>query len=182
MDDLSARLARNVSALRHQRGLSQVQLAKLAGIPRATWAHVESGAGNPTLAVVSKVAAALQVTIEELISAPRGAARLHKVHTLTTKTRGQVTVRKLLPEPLPHTEIDRLHLTPGARMVGVPHTPGTTEYLSCERGRIALVASGERSILDAGDVVVFRGDQKHSYENVGSVDAVGYSYILISSG
>jgi quercetin dioxygenase-like cupin family protein len=62
----------------------------------------------------------------------------------------------------------------------VPHTPGTREYLVCETGNMALVASGERFLLDPGDVVVFRGDQKHSYENVGTKVAVGYSVVLLA--
>jgi quercetin dioxygenase-like cupin family protein len=53
-------------------------------------------------------------------------------------------------------------------MVGVPHTPGTREYLTCERGRIELVASGERWPLDAGDALIFRGDQRHTYRNLDS--------------
>ena len=59
-----------------------------------------------------------------------------------------------------------MELAPGASLVGVPHTAGTREYLTCERGRIELVASGERWQLGAGDVLVFRGDQRHSYRNL----------------
>ena len=51
-------------------------------------------------------------------------------------------------------------------MVGVPHTAGTREYLTCERGRIELVASGERWTLGPGDMLVFRGDQRHTYRNL----------------
>jgi XRE family transcriptional regulator, regulator of sulfur utilization len=46
------------------------------------------------------------------------------------------------------------------------HTPGTREYLTCESGRIELVASGERWELAPGDSLVFRGDQRHSYRNL----------------
>jgi quercetin dioxygenase-like cupin family protein len=53
-------------------------------------------------------------------------------------------------------------------MAGVPHTPGTREYLTCDRGRIELVASGERWQLGPGDVLVFRGDQRHAYRNLDS--------------
>ena len=52
-------------------------------------------------------------------------------------------------------------------MAGVPHTPGTREYLTCERGQIELSAGGESFALDPGDVVVFRGDQRHGYRNTG---------------
>jgi quercetin dioxygenase-like cupin family protein len=65
-----------------------------------------------------------------------------------------------------------------ARMTGTPHTPGTREYLSCESGEIELVAAGETFVLVPGDVVVFRGDQRHSYANRGRKTAVGYSVVM----
>ena len=61
-----------------------------------------------------------------------------------------------------------MELPPRAAMGGVPHTPGTREYLTCERGQIELSAGGESFTLDPGDVVVFRGDQRHGYRNPGA--------------
>ena len=55
----AAHLGRNIQALREARGQTQQQIAKLAGVPRATWANLESGAANPTLAVLVRVAQAL---------------------------------------------------------------------------------------------------------------------------
>ena len=75
-----------------------------------------------------------------------------------------------------------MELAPGGRMTGIPHTPGTREYLMCEEGRIVLVAAGETWTLEAGDVVAFRGDQKHSYANPGKQKAVGYSVVLLAPG
>jgi len=178
--DPAGRLGANVAQLREARGLTQQQMARLAGVPRATWANLETGHSNPTLAVLSRVAVALQVTIEELIAAPRPAVKHFPAAMLVTRTRGEVTVRKLLPDPIPGMEIDRMELPAGARMIGVPHLPGTTEYLTCERGSIVLVASGESWTLSPGDVVVFRGDQRHSYANHGDRVAVGYSVVLLA--
>jgi transcriptional regulator with XRE-family HTH domain len=178
--ELPGRLAGNVAQLREARGLTQSQMAKLAGVPRATWAHLESGVANPTLSVLHRVANALQVSIEELISSPRSPVKHYPAGTLTTKTRGPVTIRKLLPDPIPGMEIDRMHLPAGARMNGIPHTPGTTEYLMCESGTLTLVAAGDQWTLAPGDVVVFRGDQRHSYGNPGERAAVGYSVVLLA--
>ncbi|XXF77056.1 XRE family transcriptional regulator [Myxococcaceae bacterium GXIMD 01537] len=178
-DDLAARLARNIQALRKTRGATQAQLARLAGIPRATWAHLESGASNPTLAVLHRVASALQVSLEELVARPRASARLYRREELAVHQRGGGLLRKLLPDPLPGMEFDRMELPPRVRITGVPHTPGTREYLTCEAGELVLVASGERFHLQPGDVVVFRGDQKHSYENPGTRTAVGYSAVVL---
>ncbi len=179
-DDLPGRLARNIRSLREARGATQAQLSRLAGVPRATWAHLESGAANPTLSVLHRVAAALQVSLEELIAKPRASARHYPRASLPTRMRGGGMLRKLLPDPLPGMEFDRVELPPQVRITGVPHTPGTREYLACEAGELLLVASGERFLLQPGDVVVFRGDQKHSYENPGARTAVGYSVVLLA--
>lgn len=179
-EELAARLAANVRALRDARGLTQAQLAKLSGMPRATWAHLESGAANPTLAVLHKVAVALQVSIEELLAAPRPGTRFYPRDSLAVRQRGDATVRRLLPERLAGADIDRIELPPGGRMVGVPHTPGTREFLSCERGTLALTASGETWTLAEGDLVAFRGDQRHSYANPGDSVAVGWSVVLLA--
>jgi transcriptional regulator with XRE-family HTH domain len=179
-DDLADRLARNIRTLREARSATQAELAKLAGLPRATWGNLESGAGNPTLQVLYRVAQALQVSLEELLAAPRASARHYPASQLTSKQRGAVHVRKLLPDPLPGMEFDRMELPPGSRLVGIPHTAGTREYLACESGELTLIASGERYHLEPGDVVVFRGDQRHSYENPGKRPAVGYSTVLLT--
>ena len=173
-------LADNIKALRIARGLSQQQIAKAAGVPRATWTHLESGAGNPTLTVLVKIAGALQVRLDELLAPPSAAARHIAASELPVRQRGEVTVRKLLPESLPGLDLERMVLPPGARMTGVPHTPGTREYLTCERGAIELSAGGAAWTLEPGDVVVFRGDQKHGYRNAGNTTAVAYSVIAFA--
>jgi transcriptional regulator with XRE-family HTH domain len=177
---LPERLAKNVKQLRESRGFTQLQMAKLSEVPRATWANIESGAANPTLSILHRVANALQVSIEELISAPRASCRLYPKGTLPTRSPGLALVRKLLPDPVPGMEIDRIELAAKARMTGVPHTPGTREYLTCEAGEITLVVSGERFVLAPGDVAVFRGDQRHSYANSTVKTAIGYSVVVLA--
>lgn len=181
MTDRAARhLSANVRSLREQRGLTQQQMAKIAGIPRATWGNLESGEANPTLHVLTKVAAALQVRIEELLSPPRTAARHVPASELFMRRRGSVQIRKLLPELLPGLEIERMQFPEDTNMVGVPHTPGTREYLTVERGALELRVSGERYRLAQGDVVVFRGDQRHGYTNVHAGETIAYSVIAFA--
>jgi transcriptional regulator with XRE-family HTH domain len=178
-ETLATRLARNLKQLRLARGLTQQQMAKLAGLPRATWAHLESTGANPTLAVLHRAALALQVPLEELIAEPRADAKHYPRGALPLRKRGDVTVRSLLPDEIPGMQIERIEIPVHARLVGVPHTPGTREYLTCESGEIELVASGQSYHLDPGDVVVFRGDQRHSYLNRARTTAVGYSVVVL---
>lgn len=178
-DDLRGRLARNVRELRQARGFTQQRMAKLAGVPRATWSNLESGTGNPTLTVLHAVCTAFQVSLEEIVAEARASARLYPKGSLPSRVRGEVQVSSLLPDKIPGMQIERLELPAGGRMIGVPHTPGTREYLTCESGSIELIASGESFQVGPGDVVVFRGDQRHSYGNRGRTTAIGYSVVML---
>lgn len=180
MDDTAAHLATNVKALREARGLTQNQIATAAGVPRPTWANLESGAANPTLAVLVRVAASLQVSLEELVGPPRASVKHYRAADLPLRKRGKVMVRRLLPDALPGLELERMELAPGASLAGVPHLAGTREYLTCESGQLELAAAGERFVLAPGDVVVFRGDQAHGYRNPARTRAVAYSVVALS--
>jgi transcriptional regulator with XRE-family HTH domain len=180
--ELADRLAQNLRALRATRGMTQAQAARAAALPRATWAHLESGDANPTLQVIHRAAQALQVSIEELIAAPRAGAQLFRAGSLQVRTRGAARIQQLLPDPLPGLSLERIELPPRGSFAGVPHTPGTREYLACELGTLVLAAAGRKWTLEAGDVLAFNGDQRHSYANPGRVPAVGYSAVLLRTG
>jgi quercetin dioxygenase-like cupin family protein len=130
--------------------------------------------------VLHRAAGALQVSIEELLSTPRAACEFFPLGALPTRTQGDAKVSRLLPHAIPGMEMDRIELPPRGRMTGIPHTPGTREYLTCDTGEIVLVAAGERWHLHEGDVIAFRGDQRHSYSNPGSRAAVGYSVVVLA--
>jgi XRE family transcriptional regulator, regulator of sulfur utilization len=179
-EDLGLRLATNIRQLREARGLTQQQMAKVAKLPRATWQNLESGSANPTVSVLRRTALALSVSLEELCAPPRASARLYAKGTLPVRMRGAVAIRNLLPDRVAGMEMERMELPARSRFTGVPHTPGTREYLTCEVGRMVLVAGGERWELQTGDVVVFRGDQRHSYENPAGTVAIGYSVVVLS--
>ena len=178
--DVALNLSENIRQLREVRGLTQDQASRLAEMPRPTWATLESGSSNPTLSVLVKISSALQVSIEELIGPQRSMGRIYRREELRTRNRGGITVRKLLPEKLVGLEIERMELPAGTHLRGVPHTPGTREYLTCERGAVQLSAGGETFDLSPGDVVVFRGDQKHAYHNPGARESVAYSFVALA--
>ena len=175
--DASSNLARTLRQLRELRGWTQLRLSQVSGVPRPTVATLESGGGNPTLAVLVRLSSALGVGIDELVSPPRASGRLYLASELPHRRQRGVTIRALIPDTLPGVIVERLEFAPSATMAGSPHTPGTHEYLACERGCVRLTAAGERFELTAGDVVAFRGDQRHGYA-AGDVETVAYSVIL----
>ena len=165
MPSSSMNLATNLRRLREARGFSQQRCADASGLPRPTWASLETGAANPTLSVLSKAAAALSVSIEELIGPPRNEFEFFPADAMPVRRRQGALLRSLVPESITGLEISRTELPPGGRLAGIPHKTGTREYLTCERGRVELIAGGEHHLLREGDMLAFRGDQRHSYVN-----------------
>lgn len=165
-DRVAANLARNLASLRHARALTQDALAKSAAVPRSTIANLESGVGNPSLIVLVKVANALAVPIDELTAPARAKVRRWPAGDVAIQSRGRgVTMRALVPEPVPEELLTLMDFAPGASMRGTPHLPGTREFFTCLTGRVTIHVVGERHDLDAGDVLGFPGNVAHSYQN-----------------
>jgi len=163
---VAAHLARNLLSLRHARTLTQDGLAKSAGVPRSTIANLESGDGNPSLAVLVKVANSLGVPIDELLASPRAKVRKWESADVPTHTQGRgITLRPLVPEPVPEEMLTVMEFAPRGSMRGTPHLPGTREFFTCLGGRVTIFVAGERFELAAGDVLAFPGNVPHSYQN-----------------
>ena len=177
---VSAYLAHNLSMLRQQRNMSQQQLSQRAGIPRSTITHMESGDGNPSLNNLCKLAAALNVGIEELLSRPRNAVTLLRAADIPVLSRaaGKVRVHKLMPDKVRGIEIDRVEIKPNSTMGGKPHIGGSKEYLMTLAGELVVSVAGEDHTVRAGDVLAFPGDQRHSYRNPSSKRAEALSVVL----
>lgn len=181
--ELAENLAGNLRYLRDRRSMTQQRLAELCGVPRSTLANLETGDGNPTLAVLGQLAAALQISISELLSPPNSMGRVYRRGELPSEMRGgpdKATILKLLPDAIPGMEIDRMEIPAGSRFTGVPHRPGTREYLYCEKGAVVLSAAGDSFELKAGDLCAFQGDQRHGYKNPGRVTAILISVVALA--
>jgi transcriptional regulator with XRE-family HTH domain len=182
LTSVSRYMSQNIAALRHSRQMSQLALAKLAEVPRSTVTYLESGQGNPSLQNLIRIAGALQVSIEELLNRPRPQCKLIKREEVPVQKRanGMATIFKLLPDPIPATEIDRMEIQAGGRMGGIPHTQNTKEYLVCISGQMEIHVSGDKYRVSPGDVLAFSGDQPHSYHNVGKGKAECLSVVVLA--
>ena len=178
----AAHLARNLASLRHTRALTQDALARAAGVPRSTIANLESGDGNPSLVVLVKVAHALGVPIDELIASPRAKVRRWPAAEIASRNKGRgVTIRDLVPEPVPDEMMEVMDFAPGALRGGTPHLPGTREFFTCLDGCINLTVAGERYELTEGDVLAFPGNLPHSYQNADALaKARGVSVVVFA--
>ncbi|WP_420905714.1 helix-turn-helix domain-containing protein [Candidatus Magnetaquiglobus chichijimensis] len=157
-----------IRSIRRQRKLTQQQLADLAGIPRATLATVEKDDANPSLAVVFKIACALEMTLDQLVDASRRFIRVLPVDQMRRVESGEGRYQAMMVTPS-----NMLHLTqwsftlqPGGGYAGKPHLPGSEEYLHVLEGEVELEVGGERARVGAGETACFHGNAQHHYRNL----------------
>jgi len=177
-------LSKNLILLRYKKKLTQAALARLSGATRASIALIESGTSNPSLETLMKLALALQVPIDELISSPIADCKLilAKDIPIDKRSKNGVILKRLLPEKLRSTELDELILDEGATLVGSPHIEGTKEYFTCVEGEITICVLQQIFPIKKGDVLIFPGDRLHSYKNLGKKKAKGISVVFYNPG
>ncbi|MGA7396631.1 MAG: XRE family transcriptional regulator [Solirubrobacterales bacterium] len=160
-----------VKALREAMSLSLRDLAERSGVSATMLSQVERGATSPTLAVASKIAAGLDLSLSQLLRLDEtphvvvSRAAEHRRHR-----RGGHQIEELTP-PLPGLRADvSSHVLESGSSTGgsndAPmHEPGSRETAVVLEGELVLVFEQDRHRLREGDSVTFDADLPHHFEN-----------------
>jgi transcriptional regulator with XRE-family HTH domain len=62
------KLGRNLKRIRKEKGMSQGDIAREFGMDKAFISNIENGKTNPTLATITKLAKAVGVSVEDLMT------------------------------------------------------------------------------------------------------------------
>ncbi|WP_255378155.1 helix-turn-helix transcriptional regulator [Quadrisphaera sp. DSM 44207] len=153
---------------REQRGMSAAELARRAGISKATLSGLEAGSGNPTIDTLDAIAVALSIPLTDLLARPTSAG---PVLVPATPPNTDGPTRELLRRiSSGHSlELWRLRMPARTHLHGVPHAPGTVEHLLVAAGHLSAGPSGALRALGPGDLLAFAGDSAHEYRT-GEVD------------
>lgn len=185
MNDINREVARRLKKLRTDAGLSLQALAERSGVSRATLSQIETHKTNPTIAVLWRVAAGLEVPFSELIGAgadPRvRVSRAADAAHLYSDDRTYRSRPVLAHVPGHRVEMYELRLEPGTRTEADPHPPGSFEHLYVLSGTLRLEVGGEGYALGPGDTILFPADRPHTYGCPGEDAFEGLSTILYGS-
>lgn len=167
----AAAVGARVKALREATGYSLRDLSERSGVSPTMLSQVERGSTSPTLAVASKIAAGLDLSLSQLLrldEAPHvvvGRAGEHRRHE-----RAGHRIEELTP-PLPglRADVSTHELDPGA-ITGTPgdapmHEPGSRETAVVLDGSVVLHFGSDEYVLGPGDSVTFDADLPHHFEN-----------------
>ncbi|AVA20522.1 helix-turn-helix domain-containing protein [Rhizobium sp. LEGMi198b] len=180
VDEISALTGQNLRRLRTRRGYSLDRLAKISGVSRAMLGQIETGKSSPTISILWKIAAALDVPCGFLIAEPHDTTSLQVLTHAKTKvlsaSEGKFQTRALFPyESERKVEFYELRIAPYHTETAEAHHHGTIENLVVSRGTVEIVAGKHPpQLLGEGDAAIFDADVAHSYRNMTSSEAVLY--------
>ncbi|WP_300008139.1 helix-turn-helix domain-containing protein [Pseudonocardia sp.] len=148
-----------VTALRAERGLSLSELARRAGVGKATLSGLEAGTRNPTLETLQAVTSALGLPLAALVGpgAVRGAAV--EVELLRVFDDGPVTY-----------ELYRLWLPAGTAQTSPAHHAGVTEHITVFAGTLEAGPVDAPLRAGPGEHVEWAADTAHGYRAAPGAD------------
>ncbi len=162
-----------------RRGYTLSELARRAGVGKATLSQLEAGTGNPSLETLWALAVALDVPIAQLIDPPAATTRVVRAGEGTAiAAEGADYVATLLAAGPPHVTRDVFRITaePGTPRHSAPHQHGLVEHVYLATGR-ALVGPEEDPVdLGPGDFATYPGDVAHVFTAL----APGTTAVLVS--
>ena len=166
-ESVAGEIALRVRAERARRRWTLDELAARSTVSRRLLVQIEQAEANPSLATLLKLAAALGVTLTELVSEEPGARPVavtsgHDAMTLWSTPAGSSARVLVSHGPL---ELWSWTLQPGDRRASEPHRPGSLELLTVETGTVALDVGEHHVEVAAGDSAWFDGTRPHAYTN-----------------
>lgn len=178
---VTAEIASQVRAERAHRRWTLDELSARSGVSRRLLVQIEHAEANPSLATLLKLAAALGVTLTELLSEESAAEPVAVVsgqRAMTLWSTGAGSTARLLVSHGP-LELWSWTLTPGGRRSSEPHRPGSLELLSVQTGSVELDVGNHRVEVRAGDSAWFDATRPHAYINSGTAPA---TFALVAPG
>lgn len=164
---LAERIAGNVAAGRRRLGLSQDQLAVRSGASKGTIVQIEQGLANPSISSLCRIAVALGVSVEDLVSAPsRACAHIQVVarSKLLWQGSGGGSARLHVGTRGPNMlELWSWELAPGESYHSEGHSPGTREIVMVLKGALQVTIGDEVAEITAGSSATFEAGRAHSY-------------------
>ncbi|MEV8630736.1 XRE family transcriptional regulator [Streptosporangium sp. NPDC051023] len=159
--DVGTRIRR----LREERGVSLSELARRAGVGKATLSGLENGTRNPTLetlwAVTAELGVPLAVALGPAPAAPGTAIR---------GTAVTAVLLEVFEEENVTYELYRLTVPAGTAQTSPAHHEGVTEYITVFGGTLEAGPAGFPLLARPGEHIRWVSDVPHTYAAIGDQD------------
>lgn len=173
-----------IKAQRQQLKLSLDDLSLRAGVSKSMLSQIERNQANPTVAVVWRLANALEIPLPELLGSPAQTTPsivtvpAHATPSLRTQDE-RCELRILGPvEMAGQFEWYELMVQPGGVLDSQAHEPGSREHLSVLTGALEVSAGQQTQRIKTGETARYAVDQPHAIRNTGKSVATGLLVVV----
>ena len=169
---LGKALAKRIRALRDARQITLDALAQQAGLSKGTVVALEQGKANPSIGVLCRLAAALSLSVTDLLADPASEVSEKLIERTTpvvlwSSAAGSTAKLDAALTGSTMFELWSWTLVPGETYQADAHSPGTRELVAVSRGRLAVTVGDQSISLDAGGAIRLLTDSPHSYTCIG---------------
>lgn len=166
--DINAIVARNVERFRQQRRMSATQVARLAGVSKATLLSIELGAANPTLETLQRIGAALNLTLNELITESTDPGiDVRRAEDASWRSLDGLQMRPLATFYGPDMVYVFTATVNAAGSIASAHEVGAMEALLVLSGAVRAGPTDALVELQQGDWIRFPADREHACHAIG---------------
>ena len=167
---VSGRLGAGLRAARRARGLSQAELARLAGVSASAISQAERGQRGLSLETLIELSGRLGVSLDELLRGDRAPGyRVGRLREAGREGRGNPLA--LLDDPGRGLRAYVVTLAPGAS--GRPHLAHKhVELVAVGHGLVQVVTSSGPAVVREGEVVLADEAVVEGWRNMGESDAL----------
>ena len=160
--------------------MSVSELARQAGVSKATVSQLETGSGNPSVETLWALGVALDVPFAVLVDQQANAPTLIRAADLAgvPSSAASAYSASLLSASPPGARRDLylIRVEPGEPRRSEPHHAGTTEHVILIAGQALIGPADSPVLLNPGDYLSYPGDAAHVIE----ATEPGTSAVLIS--
>ncbi|WP_278498216.1 helix-turn-helix domain-containing protein [Pantoea vagans] len=164
---VSQAVSDRIKSWRKSQKLSLDELSRRAGVSKGMLVEIEKGAANPSIAILCKIAAALGVSVADIVSISHAPdAWLIENSEMPVLWQGeqggsaQLLAGTRGPDMI---ELWRWQMFAGEAFSSTGHSSGTLELLHVEQGTLALTVGEQTLVIQQGCAAVARTDMPHAY-------------------
>lgn len=179
MDDLRDRISRSIRREREAAGISVSELARRAGVSKATVSQLENGSTGPSVETLWAIADALSVPFAAFVEARANAPMLIRADAhagVPSAAAPYVATLVAACPPGARRDIYIIQAEPGEPRRSLAHHLGTTEHVVLISGRAMAGPADAAEQLNPGDYLRYPGDADHVFEAL----LPGTSAVLVS--
>ncbi|MFZ3621167.1 helix-turn-helix domain-containing protein [Leclercia barmai] len=168
---VSLAVANRIRNWRKEKKLSLDELSRRACVSKGMLVEIEKGAANPSIAILCKLAAALGISVADIVNvASEPQVHIIEEAAIPVLWQGEKggSARLLAGTTGPDMiELWRWEMQPGESFSSPGHPAGTFELLHVEAGVLTLKVEESVNQVIAGASAVAKTDAAHSYVNDG---------------